>query len=638
MGDKAKISDEPLLQLEAMIGFNGVVQNGLHVHPDRGHFVYPVGCTVVVEDIENKTQQFLSGHTDLVTCVAISRNGRYIASGQRTYMGFKADVILWDFKARSLYATLTLHKVTVQALAFSPNDMYLATLGGPDDGSVVVWNILTKQAVCGSPVAAYTKKAGRTKLVAFTNNSDTTFVTGGADTLRVWELDLPNRKIRPNDVKMAHYVMRDVNCVEFDAKDEFFLCGTTTGDIMAVKLSTNTFQKLGPAKKLFSQGITALKILPSGDLLVGAGDGTIAVCKGHDEDYKRTQRSAQVEGGVTSIALRGKGDQFFIGTSSSDIHRVPLSIGKNDGTSLKPELIKTCHSGPVNDICFPKDCSILCVTCSKGDIRVWFLPWNKEQLRIKVKNGTCNAVIILPQGEMILSAWDDGRIIAFYPESGREMFVIEDAHKGGVSALAAGPDQNTIISGGKEGKVRVWVYSAFLNNKKQFVFTTKLIGLLTEHKDQVTAIHVRKLARQCVTSCNDGSCIVWDLEKMCRMQMIRVNTLFKHVCYHPREHQIITAGADHKIGYYETFDASNIRALDASTAAINTLDVSKCGNYFVSAGDDKLVKVWKYNEGETTHIGVGHSGAIMCAKISDDSKHIISVSQDGAILRWAFPH
>jgi len=74
--------------------------------------------------------------------------------------------------------------------------------------------------------------------------------------------------------------------------------------------------------------------------------------------------------------------------------------------------------------------------------------------------------------------------------------------------------------------------------------------------------------------------------------MIRVNTLFKSVCYHPGEHQLLTAGTDRKIGYWESLDASTVRELDGSqTGSINALDVSADGLYFVCGGDDKMVKV-----------------------------------------------
>ena len=47
--------------------------------------------------------------------------------------------------------------------------------------------------------------------------------------------------------------------------------------------------------------------------------------------------------------------------------------------------------------------------------------------------------------------------------------------------------------------------------------------------------------------------------------------------------------------------------------------------------------MWRYDEGDVTHIGVGHSGEITAVKIAPDSKTIVSVSADGAILRWRFP-
>ncbi len=72
-----------------MLTFAGKVPNGLKWHPDGSHIVYPLGSTVVVKNLTDGTQTFLTGHTDLVTCVALSKCGRYIASGQKTNMGFR---------------------------------------------------------------------------------------------------------------------------------------------------------------------------------------------------------------------------------------------------------------------------------------------------------------------------------------------------------------------------------------------------------------------------------------------------------------------------------------------------------------------------------------------------------------------
>lgn len=112
---------------------SGSVPNGLVAHPDGKHIVYPLGCKLIVKDVSTQQQSFLSGHSNNISCLACSPSGVYLASGQITHMGFKADVIIWTFAERKLYCRLSLHKVKVQAIAFSPNDKYLATLGGRDD-------------------------------------------------------------------------------------------------------------------------------------------------------------------------------------------------------------------------------------------------------------------------------------------------------------------------------------------------------------------------------------------------------------------------------------------------------------------------------------------------------------------------
>ena len=117
-----------------MLAILGCVPGGLIVHPDQHHLIYSVGNTIIIEHIvSNNKQRFLVGHTDNVSCIAVSKSGRYIASGQVTHMGFKADIIVWDYETCSKYCLLTLHKVKVEALAFSPNDKYLVSLGGQDD-------------------------------------------------------------------------------------------------------------------------------------------------------------------------------------------------------------------------------------------------------------------------------------------------------------------------------------------------------------------------------------------------------------------------------------------------------------------------------------------------------------------------
>lgn len=50
------------------------------------------------------------------------------------YVCPQAVVIIWDYAQRAVYAQLQLHKAKVEAVDFSPDDKYLVSLGGQDDG------------------------------------------------------------------------------------------------------------------------------------------------------------------------------------------------------------------------------------------------------------------------------------------------------------------------------------------------------------------------------------------------------------------------------------------------------------------------------------------------------------------------
>ncbi|KAJ1130550.1 hypothetical protein NDU88_008901 [Pleurodeles waltl] len=606
----------PQLELEAIIGFNGHVPSGLISHPDREHLVYPLGCMVIIQNINTSKQHFLQGHTNNVSCVAVSKSGRYVASGQVTYMGFKADIMLWDYAKKELCAKLSLHKVKVEALSFSPNDLYLVSLGGQDDGCVVIWNVAKREAICGSPASAL--NVGHAKTVIYSNTSDEMFMTAGNGTLRVWELDLPNRKMWPTECQTGQ-LKRIVTCIAVSEDDKLFYCGTTTGDIMTINVKNKLLNSCGPQKDRFSLGITALVLLKTGDFIIGSGDGKLSLCKG--PNYKAI-KSVKLQGSVNSISLRGQGHQFFVGTGETHIYRFNYP-------EFKEELITTCHNEAVNDIIFPFGTSELFATCSKSDIRVWHNPSNKELLRITVPNMICHAIEFMRDGKSIVSAWNDGRIRAFTPETGRLMYTIENAHSMGVTAIATTSDCKRIISGGGEGQVRMWD----IGKESQ-----RLVQSMKEHKSSVSCIKVKSNNKECLTASSDGTCIIWDLVRFVRNQMILANTLFRCVCYHPEEFQIISSGTDRKIGYWEVFDGSPIRELEGSmSGSVNGMDISSEGEHFVTGGDDKLIKVWNYNEGEVTHVGIGHSGSITRLRICPFNKCIISVSADGGIIRWKYP-
>lgn len=69
----------------------GKVNSGLILHPDNEHIIFPLGTTIVVRHIISRTQKFLRGHDNDISVITVSSTGKYIASGQRTHMGFQVS-------------------------------------------------------------------------------------------------------------------------------------------------------------------------------------------------------------------------------------------------------------------------------------------------------------------------------------------------------------------------------------------------------------------------------------------------------------------------------------------------------------------------------------------------------------------
>lgn len=77
------------LKIKSVIGFSGKVPGALHYTPCGKYIVYPLGSFVVVKNLKTDKEAFLDGHSHEISCLAMSNDGRTIASGQVNITGVK---------------------------------------------------------------------------------------------------------------------------------------------------------------------------------------------------------------------------------------------------------------------------------------------------------------------------------------------------------------------------------------------------------------------------------------------------------------------------------------------------------------------------------------------------------------------
>lgn len=317
-------------------------------------------------------------------CLAVSKSGKLLASGEQLRdAGFQAALIVWDFFSHEMLYRVKFHKQRVQGLSFSYNDAYLVSLGGKIDGNlVIVWNMAEGKSE-GLQVASNHPDQS-CQDIAFFNRDPSKFVTVHNNAVRFWTFDGAKRKFNVVDCPLGH-VKRFITCLRMDASDTFLYCGTRTGDVMEIAVDKATFKRVGPLNRIFNGGISQLLLASgSGDLVVGAGDGSVARV---NKKTMKIDEEVKVAGGVCSLAQTQI--SMFILTTKGTVYNVRHTepLGRH-------EYFSSGHSQQIRSIVFPKGYSEVFATCSGGDIRVWNAKNLRELLRIELaKQSTqCNAI------------------------------------------------------------------------------------------------------------------------------------------------------------------------------------------------------------------------------------------------------
>lgn len=130
----------------------GSTMNGqcVAVSPDAQFLASVNDNTVFLWDMQTQKPigKPMTGHTDVVKCVTFSSDNKLIASASQD-----KTVCIWDLSTQQKLGTPMEHLVTVQKIAFSPNNQLIAAASGI---TLYLWNIRTRQRV-GIPRTGHTQ-------------------------------------------------------------------------------------------------------------------------------------------------------------------------------------------------------------------------------------------------------------------------------------------------------------------------------------------------------------------------------------------------------------------------------------------------------------------------------------------------
>jgi WD40 repeat protein len=534
----------------------------------------------------------LERHMDWVLSVAISADGRSIASASQDN-----NVTLWSFDGKK-NLTLRGHTGGVRSLAFSPDCRQIAT--GSYDNSVKVWNAGT-----GEELLTFRRHVSMVECVAFSPDS-TRIASGSRDgTLKMWDAATGREvfKFRGHDDPLT--------CIAFSPDGRWIASGSADKTVKIWETS-------GGQEKLTLNGhraaILSVAFSPDGlRIATGSEDSSCGIW-----DAMTGKEILTLDGHagwVTSVAFSPDGRRIASGSRDRTVKLWNATSGED---SLKG------HAGEVTSIAFSPDSSRIVSGSADSTVKVWDSIGLCEILTLKGHTTPVVSVAISQDGHRIASADTDG-IIVWDAVSGQQMKWIPGRRFNWPSScgLAFSPDGQRIVSG--DSSRGLTIYDVVNGNE-----------LLTLPLGRVGGVAFSPDGSLIACGGDDGKVVILEASSGRVIHELEGHIgSVASVSFSPDGQRIATAGTDGTVRIWDSSSAREIVVCNGHRAKIQSITYSPNGQRIASGSNDHTVKLWNTESGQELLTLKGKTKAVAnSVAFSPDGRRVALGSTDGTVRIW----
>lgn len=670
---EGKLAGSPTaaVELEHLCGFTNRFLNTVAFHSqETNSFIYPVGCVVIIEDITNPHHQdFLRAHDAEISAIAISKNGKLLASGQRgseRRKGSIAPVIVWDFENRTIYKDFGGLADSVICLEFSPDSRFLVATGA--NNMIYVWDVTTGEII-------YSRK---TELTCFLACWGAVTPPGNGNrypsyTLcTAFESEILMHDIL-FDIRSMCYVLETAKVQLPSAglhrkhvvgliSGEFLMTGTMAGDLCVFNLSTRVFRCAIP---VLNGGVCGMVQFNQDTFIMCGGDGKVKKIRGHDAHWDVLKENI-LEAPCTGITLSADKRECLVGTKngklwrclSTDMTATLLSAshtvngldsgrmvqaGERAGWFFKEDNQRaTWTSGnydresrkmlnaPTVMAAFGKRDSEKMVTVSNGgEMFLWDLSdySHLQSSRLKIPIA---CVCISEEEDEILVGCEDGFLRAYRlsrrAQSTSPVWEIPNAHRGCLTVVKEWSQY--IVTGGVDCYCRVWHRT-----------TKELLTQFCVHRRPVTSIILDNEHPHIFHSGSEDKFVVTYDVKLNKsiVQHATPNSNITGLCQRKDcEKEVISCGLDGRILFWDVDVAEPVGCFHEPGCKFLCCDLSPNGRYVAAGSDEGFFYIFDLAVSAKIAMHEGHSGAVASVAWAPDMKQCISVGKDCSVAVWNF--
>ncbi|KAL0984331.1 hypothetical protein UPYG_G00140070 [Umbra pygmaea] len=446
------------LSLKAVIGYNGNGRANMVWNPDTGLFAYSCGCVVVVEDLHTGSQRHWLGHTEEISCLAVTHDAQTVASAAGGSGGARSLICIWSVCDGAQCNTISYHQGAVQALSFSRDDFFFLTVGDYSDPEVALWStrsyeLLSKVSVSG-PLHDAAFSPSTANQLACVGSQGIFFCTTNQQGLDV-ELKL-QQVLVPEEVGEAALtaLCYNTNSILFTGTNRGLVCGwdcnlrrcfmtweADQGEIGVLQCRGNRLVTGSNTRRLRLWDIAAVQGLRPGNTQRPEDRGPLVLL----------EKEMMLDGAVVSATFDDVMDMGIVGTTAGTL----WYINWVDNTSIR---LISGHKSQVNDVVFSPDESHFATCGEDGSLRVWSASSNELFVQFQVLNQSCDCACWSPvlgpsKGSVcVAGGYSDGSLRIFQLASS-EMEIKMHPHRVAVTAIQYSADGQVILSAGMDGLI-----------------------------------------------------------------------------------------------------------------------------------------------------------------------------------------
>ena len=571
------------------------------------------GNTVQYWKAKGEFIQTFEGHSNLVTSVVFSPDGRSIASASKD-----KTVKLWDLETK-LVKSLKGHNEAIYRVAFDPQGELLASVSL--DGVLNLWQ------KDGKLLKGINTQINN-KLISVDFNSDGKRIVSGG---RIGSLD----PLKPIDGIVQLWsrngeLIKTWNWGSWDvafSPNENIIALASGNEVQILNLDDNSQTRL-----LGHQGkVTSVAFSPNGQTIASASeDKTVKLWRRDNGKLIKTLRGHQ--GKVYSVAFSPDGQTIASGSEDKTVRiwkqntfnpfvKVLKGYGNsptvnNANTQSNSQVSKFFHGGAwsMNSVSFSPSNKLLAAT--SGNLA---LLWYYEGTKYKVFNNDSSNTI-----------WNtafspDGKMIALAVSDSIQLWNVETG-----SLLTTFPQSSHFVNFSPDGKI---IASAMGSSINLWSIYGNLLYTLKGHQYDVTSISFSPDQKIIASSSLDKTIKLWTINGKL------IDTLTGHingvnsVAFNPKEKILASASSDQTIKIWD-YQGKLKNTFRGHTASVNSVQFSSDGQLLISGSNDNTVKIWNLN-GTSLDTLKGHSSTVWDVSFSPDGKSIASASDDNTVILWS---